>query len=361
MSTHWWQVNGDTGNGSFNILGTSLRFTASADYEMRVSYSIRINVSDGTNDFAKPFIITVTDVNDNAPVFTSGATINVAEGVTTVTTVTAIDADVEQTVTFLTTLSGADAGLFSIIPAGVLRFKTAPDFETPRSATGSNVYTVIVTATDGQPSPMISTQTLIITVTDVNENNDHAPVFTSGTTVDVAENTRAVTTVTATDADLGQTVTFTLTGGVDESKFSITSAGVLTFNTAPDYENPTTDTGGDNEYEVIVTATDGHPSPLTAMQTLTITVVAEVLGLEAFTEIAVYPNPAGAVLHISGMSAGNARYTLSGLEGKVVKRGKLEVAGKGDHSVAIPSLKKGIYLLQITTGKDSITRKIVKE
>ncbi len=200
------------------------------------------------------------------------------------------------------------------------------------------------------------------TITDGGRVNTHAPVFTSGTTVDVAENARVVTTVTAIDADVGQTVTFRLTGGADESKFSITSAGVLAFNMAPDYENPV-DTGGDNEYEVIVTATDGHPSPLTTMQTLTITVtdmVSESLGLEAFTGIAVYPNPAGEVLQISGV-AGNARYTLSGLEGKVLKRGQLEVAGKGDHSVAIPSLKKGIYLLQITTSKGSITRKIVKE
>ncbi len=83
-------------------------------------------------------------------------------------------------------------------------------------------------------------------------------------------------------------------------------------------------------------------------------------GLEAaFTGISVYPNPAGAVLHISGV-AENARYTLSGIDGKVLKRGKLK-AGKGNHSVAIPSLNKGIYLLQLTTGKGSITRKIVKE
>ena len=59
-------VAGDraTDNGSFNILGTNLRLTASADYEMNASYSIRINVNDGTHDFAKSFTITVTDVNE---------------------------------------------------------------------------------------------------------------------------------------------------------------------------------------------------------------------------------------------------------------------------------------------------------
>ncbi len=194
--------------------------------------------------------------------------------------------------------------------------------------------------------------------------NDHAPVFTSGTTVDVdvEEGSTAVTIVIATDADKGQTVTFTLTGGADEFEFSITSAGVLTFYSAPDFETPRS-AAGSNVYEVIVTATDGHPSPLTATQTLTITVtdvVNEPLGLEAFTGIVIYPNPTGAVLHISGVE-GNVRYTLSGMEGKIVKRGQLKVAGTADHSVAIPSLKKGIYLLQITTSEGSITKKIVKE
>ena len=198
------------------------------------------------------------------------------------------------------------------------------------------------------------------TITDGGRVNDHAPIFTSGTTVDVAEGTTAVTTVTATDADEGQTVTFTLTGGADEFELSITSAGVLTFDLAPDFETPRS-AAGSNEYEVIVTATDGQTPAMTAMQTLTITVtdvVIEPLGL-AFTDISVYPNPAGAELHISGVE-GNTRYTLSGIDGKVLKRGKLK-AGTADHSVAIPSLNRGIYLLQITTDKGSVTRKIVKE
>ncbi len=102
--------------------------------------------------------------------------------------------------------------------------------------------------------------------------NVHPPVFGGATTATVTENNTVVTTVGATDADTGQTITFTLTGGADESKFSITPAGVLTFNTAPDYENPT-DMGSDNMYEVMIMATDGHPlSPMTATQTLTITV-----------------------------------------------------------------------------------------
>ncbi len=354
--------DGDADNRSFNILGTNLRLTSSADYETKGSYSIRINVNDGANDFSKSFTITVTDVaNEHAPVFTSGTAVSVAEGMTEVTTVTATDADTEQTVTF-TLSGGADAGLLSITPVGVLTFNTAPDFQNPADTGEDNIYEVIVTATDGHPSPMTATQALTITVTDM--ANEHAPVFTNGATATVSyyvgNPSTAVTTVTATDADAGQIVTFTLTGGADVALFSITSTGELTFKTVPDYETPT-DTGMDNMYEVIITATDNGAPAMTAMQALTITVTNEdgATGLEAFTGIAVYPNPAGAVLHISGV-AGNARYSLSGIDGKVLKRGKLK-AGKGDHSVAIPSLNRGIYLLQLTTGKGSFTRRIVKE
>ena len=53
------------------------------------------------------------------------------------------------------------------------------------------------------------------------------------------ENTTSVMTVTATDADLpSQAVTFSIVGGADQSKFTITSGGVLSFNSPPDFEAP---------------------------------------------------------------------------------------------------------------------------
>src|SRR5205809_1128320 len=80
------------------------------------------------------------------------------------------------------------------------------------------------------------------------------------------------TTVTASDADApAQTVTFSITGGADQAKFSITSDGVLTFNTAPDFEN-SMDVGANNDYEVQVTANDGHGG--TTVQSLSVNVAA---------------------------------------------------------------------------------------
>src|SRR5436853_227882 len=88
--------------------------------------------------------------------------------------------------------------------------------------------------------------------------NDNTPVITSAATANVAENTTAVLTVTATDADLPTpTLTYSIVGGADQAKFNINSStGVLTFASAPDFEVPT-DVGLDNVYNVQVRASDG--------------------------------------------------------------------------------------------------------
>ena len=109
------------------------------------------------------------------------------------------------------------------------------------------------------------------------------PTFTSAETFSVVENTPATTavgTVTATDADSQDSVTGYTLSGADSAKFSITTAGVLTFAASPNYEAPgdivsTTpaNDAGNNEYIIVVTATSGSGArQTTATQTLTITV-----------------------------------------------------------------------------------------
>lgn len=73
--------------------------------------------------------------------------------------------------------------------------------------------------------------------------------------VSVAENTMAVTTVTALTDGI-TTLTFSIAGGADAGQFSIDSGtGVLTFISPPNYENPTA-AGRKNVYNVIVEVTD---------------------------------------------------------------------------------------------------------
>ncbi len=76
--------------------------------------------------------------------------------------------------------------------------------------------------------------------------------------INVAENATAVTTITATDADLpAQTLTYSIVGGSDSSLFSISSTtGALTFITGRNFETPA-DAGANNVYDVIVRVDDG--------------------------------------------------------------------------------------------------------
>ena len=102
-----------------------------------------------------------------------------------------------------------------------------------------------------------------------------APQITSNgggatASINVPENTTAVTTVTATDADVGDSKTFSLGGGADAAKFQIDSVtGVLRFVAAPDFEAPT-DANTDNVYQVTVIVTDS--SGLTDSQALSVSV-----------------------------------------------------------------------------------------
>ena len=76
-----------------------------------------------------------------------------------------------------------------------------------------------------------------------------APVITSPLSFTVEENQTDVGTVTATDAD-GDSLTYSLSG-TDASSFSIgSSSGVITFNSAPDYETKTS-------YSITVSVSDG--------------------------------------------------------------------------------------------------------
>ncbi|MDR7109947.1 VCBS domain-containing protein, partial [Pseudomonas frederiksbergensis] len=255
-------------------------FEAPTDSGTNNVYDVIVRASDGTLFDDQAIAVTVTGVNDNSPIITSNgadatASVSVAENTTAVTTVAATDADLPtQTLTY-SIVGGVDAAKFSIVSGtGVLSFVSAPNFEAPTDSGTNNVYDVIVRASDGT---LFDDQAIAVTVTGVNDNS---PIITSNgggatASINVLENTTAVTTVVATDADLpAQTLSYSIlsTAGTDFSKFSISSSGVLTFNSAPDYENPQDvgGTAGDNAYVVNVQVADGNGGIDT--QTITVNV-----------------------------------------------------------------------------------------
>ena len=246
-------------------------FETPGDADADNVYDIIVTASDGTNSAERTVAIMVTDENE-APVFTSDAAVSVAENQTAAYTALATDADGDN---LSYNLSGTDAALFMIdATTGEVRFIEAPDFENPGDADGDNVYDIIVAASDADNR---REQAVAITVAG---ENDNTPSFTSAAAAGVAENQIAAYTAQATDAD-GDTLSYSLSG-TDAALFTIDpSTGVVSFRAAPDFEAPGDD-GGDNVYDIVVTASDGINS---ADQTVAITVtnVNEVGNAPTFT------------------------------------------------------------------------------
>ena len=109
----------------------------------------------------------------------------------------------------------------------------------------------------------------------ITQNINQAPTITSGATGTEAENTvitNVVYQATATDPD-GDGITYSLTG-TDAAKFAISGSGAVTFLTPPNFEAPT-DSGGNNVYDIIVHANDGHLHDVTNAVAITVTDVNE--------------------------------------------------------------------------------------
>ena len=152
---------------TINATTGEVRFKAAPDFEMPGDadgdnvYDITVTASDGTNRTNHNVAITVTNENDNIPVFTSPAAVSARENQVAAYEAAATDADGDPLVY---SLSGTDAALFRInANTGEVRFRAAPDFEMPGDADGDNVYDIIVTASDG---PNSRNHNVAITVTE---------------------------------------------------------------------------------------------------------------------------------------------------------------------------------------------------
>ena len=170
-------------------------------------------------------------------------TFTVAEGETAISTISATDAEGDS-ISF--TLIGDDAGVVSIgSTSGALSFNAVTDYEAPADADGDNTYEVTVRAYDGSAA---DARDILISVTNVVE----APVITSPASYEVLENETLVGPVTVSDAE--GTVTYGISGA-DANLFAISSAGILAFKAAPDFETPGS-AAGSNTYSLTVEATN---------------------------------------------------------------------------------------------------------
>ena len=205
----------------------------------------------GTRDVT----VTVTGV-DEPPMVSGRTDILFAENSTRpVQTYTATDPE-GAAVTW--SLSGDDAGHFSISNDGVLTFDSPPDYDDPTDADAGNDYLITVQASDGD-----LTGTLDVTVSVI---RNRPPVWSGDAAPTYPENTGDDVTFTLSDPDGdGALVMFSAKpGDKDADRLRIITAhlnrstleghvAVQFRDGPPDYENPT-DSDGDNVYEITLRA-----------------------------------------------------------------------------------------------------------
>lgn len=239
----------------------ALSFIAAPDYEAPADgsgnfYTVYVTASDGELSTFQMVQVTVNDVNEGVTI-TTGPALSVNEDSAFVATVAAIDGDGDPL--SYSIVGGADASHFVIDPAtGDLTVRASLDFEAPADADGDNVYEVVVRASDGQLS---DERQMAITVNDV---DDDVEITSYGGADSVAltlqENSFQVADVDASLSPFWGT-RFTISGA-DAPLFTIDPySGQLSFKYPffPDFEAPA-DAGGDNVYDVVVTASTATSS-----------------------------------------------------------------------------------------------------
>ena len=210
--------------------------------------------------------VSITRSANSAPAFPSSESgarsvdENAPAGRNVGTPIAATDADNDRRAY---SISGTDAAFFDVVASsGQLRTKGALDRESRSS------YSFTMSVTDNKDihgladtviDDMIS---VTVTVIDVDEPAEVTFAAGGGVTANnnaltVDENhTGTLATFSASDPENKPGLTYTWSvGGTDASDFGVTSAGVLSFIAAPDYERPA-DSGGNNVYDITVNALD---------------------------------------------------------------------------------------------------------
>ena len=184
---------------------------------------------------------------------------NSSAGTNAGSAVAATDGD-SDTLTYASEDHGTTSASFTIVStSGQIQTKSGITYNFEGS---KNSYTVFVTVRDSKDTAGGTDATvddeIEVTINLTNVNEDPA-IGSAPAAKNVPENSTAVQTFTATDVDAMTTFTWTVSGA-DSNKFQVSSSGVLTFSSAPDFETPT-DSGTDNEYIVTVRVTDnGSPA-----------------------------------------------------------------------------------------------------
>lgn len=270
--------------------------------------------------------------SNEAPDITSGSTATIAENSTAaVYTTVATDPD-GDTLTY--SLTGSDAAAFNISQTGVVTLKAPADFETKSS------YSFNVVVSDGE---LTDTQAVTVTVTNVTGAGD-PPVFTSGTTASIAEN--SATTTVVYDANVSGTgATFALTGA-DASSFTIDNAtGEVRFVNSPDFETKTsynvgvvaTQGGATTTQNIVVSVTNVAEAPTLTLASTTATFAENVPTSTVVFDAG--PDGTGVVFGLTGADAGS--FNINPSTGVVTFKASPDFETKSSYSFGITGSRGG--------------------
>ena len=270
-----WSLSG-ADDDDFAISETGvLSFASPPNYESPAD-SDRDNVyevtvvarDDASNRGTLAVTVTVTDVNEG-PEISGQQSLSFSENQATdrvLATYRGTDPEDPGAAISLWSLTGTDAGDFTISENGQLTFRNVPDHERPADSGRDNVYNLSVRASDGRNYGYLA---VTVTVEDVNE----PPAVTGTVTFSYRENgTANLHTFRATDPERSS-IEWSLSGA-DDDDFAISETGVLSFASPPNYESPA-DSDRDNVYEVTVVARDDASNRGTLAVTVTVTDVNE--------------------------------------------------------------------------------------
>ena len=179
-----------------------------------------------------------------------------------------------------------------------------------------------------------------------------APVISSGNTYSVAENTTAIGTVQASDAD-GDALAYFIQG--DDSSLVTLTGNVLSFTTAPDFEAPA-DANSDNVYKVTVVVSDGSAKDAKDLE-ISVTNVNEGPQLIVDSSYTVAENTATVATATVSDSSSAVTFSLTGTDSAAMtigaSSGVLAFAANPDFEAPADSDGDNVYNVTITATDDA--------
>ncbi|XP_046548571.1 LOW QUALITY PROTEIN: protocadherin Fat 4-like [Haliotis rubra] len=359
-----YTITSGNGDGKFalNAASGTITLAATVDYDSATtSYTLQIQVSDGTNSRTVTVYVSVGAVNEATPTFaTPFPAVSVSESDspgTTVHTYTAADSDyVPHAVTTyaISTVTQGGLSLFSIDPSSaVITLASSVDYDALPA--GTKFYLLTLTATDG--GGLQGTGTVTVSVTDVNDN---IPSCTqSSWSQNVAEDvatfpTTLIASLGCSDVEDGTSLTYTLVQSPG-SHFGVT-AGAVTITSAVDYEANTghtltitvSDTGSPVQSTTVtvnINVVNVNDGPPTFTGTFSATIAEDsAIGISVADVVATDPDGNNAfgspVYSIQGGDLSN-QFSIDSNTGRVSTIANLDRETKASYDLVIKATESG--------------------